>query len=118
MLSTWELFMNYLVTRHSGALEWLRSHVEQPFIHIGHMTDLHILKQGDCVMGTLPLYLIAAVCVRGARYFHLDVELPDYLRGTELSAQKLRELNAELVEYSVLRHLPDDYVMGMDPANF
>ena len=110
--------MNYLVTRHPGALDWLQSQVVQPSIHIAHLTDLHIVKQDDDVFGTLPLYLIAAVCARGARYFHLDVQLPDYLRGAELSAQQLTDLNAALVEYTVLRHLPDDFVRAMDPDIF
>jgi CRISPR-associated protein Csx16 len=110
--------MNYLITRHPGALDWLKGQVQQPFRHETHLTDLNVIKWGDCIMGTLPLHLIAAICARGARYFHLDVELPDYLRGAELSAQQLTELNAALVEYSVLRHLPDDYVMALDPGNY
>lgn len=110
--------MNYLVTRHPGALDWLKRHVQHPYIHVTHLTDLSLIKWGDCVMGTLPLYLIAGICNRGARYFHLEVVLPDYLRGTELSAQQLTEMDAALVEYSVLRHLPDDFILALDPCNF
>ena len=110
--------MYYLVTRHPGGLDWLTRHVQHPFIHVTHLSDLNVIKWGDCVMGNLPLYLIAGICTRGARYFHLDVVLPDSLRGAELSAQQLTALNAALVEYSVLRHLPDDLVLAMDPGNF
>ncbi len=98
--------MIYLVARHPGARDWLQSQTAQPFIALRHLDDPEIIKPGDSVMGTLPLYLIAAVCARGARYFHLDVALPDTLRGQELTAQQLTHLNAALVEYSVQRHLP------------
>ena len=100
-------WMNYLVTRHPGALQWLKTQSIEPFVPMAHLHNPDLIAPGDIVMGTLPLYLIAAVCTRGARYFHLDVALPDELRGTELTAQQLTGLNAELVEYSVQRHLPD-----------
>jgi CRISPR-associated protein Csx16 len=41
------------------------------------------------------------VCARGARYVHLALELPAARRGSELSADELRELGATLIEYRI-----------------
>jgi CRISPR-associated protein Csx16 len=109
--------MNYLVTRHPGALDWLQSQIPEPYVLIGHLTDLNGIMPGDCVMGTLPLHLIAGVCVQGARFFHLDVDLPDHLRGVELTMQQLIELEAALVEYRVLRHLPDSHLIALEKSD-
>jgi CRISPR-associated protein Csx16 len=43
--------------------------------------------------------LIAQVNARGARYFHLTLELPASLRGQELTADLMREHGARLEEY-------------------
>ena len=36
---------------------------------------------GDTVIGTMPIYLAAPVCERGARYLHLALHLPNEMRG-------------------------------------
>lgn len=56
---------------------------------------------GDCIYGSLPVHLAAAVCARGARYFHLAVDLPAGRRGQELSAADLDALGARLEEYRI-----------------
>jgi len=95
--------MIYLVTRHPGAVEWLRRRLEGPAVHVEHLDNIASLGPGDIVAGTLPMHLAAQVCARGARYLHLEVELPRELRGLELAAEQLDALNARLVEYRVVR---------------
>lgn len=103
--------MIYFITRHPGALEWLRQQVSEPATHLEHLAELGGIGPGDCVVGTLPIGLAAAVCCRGARYLHLEIELPHALRGRELSARQLDELGAALIEYSVLRLCDDASIL-------
>lgn len=105
--------MNYLITRHPGALQWLEQQVAMPRMHLAHLENLRDLQRGDAVYGTLPIHLIAAVCARGAQYFHLEIDLPQDLRGQELSASQLDALNAELVEYFAMARLPDGHYLTM-----
>lgn len=93
--------MNYLVTRHAGALAWLKQQVSAPFIHLTHLEDPSFITHGDMVYGTLPINLVAKICNQGARYKHLCINVPASLRGQEVSAEQLQALGAELVEYYV-----------------
>lgn len=91
---------NYFISRHPGAIVWASKQgiaVEQ----IAHL-DCAQIQPGDTVMGTLPVHLAAEVCKRGARYLHLQVNIPAHLRGQELTAAELRELGAKLVPFRVL----------------
>ena len=90
----------WFVSRHPGAIEWATRHglAVDRFVH--HL-DQALVCGGDTVMGSLPVNLAAAVCERGARYLHLSVELPEQLRGKELSADQLDRLGARLEEYQV-----------------
>ncbi len=95
--------MIYLISRHSGTLEWLKQQTDQPFTHLRHLDRADAIVPGDIVLGTLPVNLVADLCQRGVRYFHLEINLPEQLRGQELSAADLHKLGASLVEYVVLR---------------
>lgn len=89
------------VTRHAGAQEWARRFGLDAEI-LAHL-DPSDLEDGDVVMGTLPLHLVAEVCRRGGRYLHLVLELPPELRGISLSAEDMQRLGARLEEYRVER---------------
>lgn len=93
--------MNYAVTRHAGALDWLAEKMQESFVHLAHLHDVVFLFPGDVVVGTLPVNLIADINARGAHYYHLTMDLPYDLRGQELTAAQLTQLNAQLVEYYV-----------------
>jgi CRISPR-associated protein Csx16 len=67
--------------------------------------DLEEVRPGDCVLGTLPVRLAAAVCERGARYVHLSPELPAIQRGHELTGANLERPGARLEAFEV-RRLP------------
>ncbi len=62
--------------------------------------DAGVVQAGDTVLGTLPVNLIAEVCKRGGRYFHLTLELPAEARGKELTAEDMRHFGARLEEFS------------------
>jgi CRISPR-associated protein Csx16 len=93
--------MIYLITRHPGALHWLRKQFDAPVTHLTHMENLNIFHVGDCVVGNLPVDKVAQLNRRGVRYLHLCIELPEHLRGKELSAEQLYALNASLGEFFV-----------------
>lgn len=105
--------MRYIVSRHLGALSWLKDRVGEPAVHIDHLDDLCMLQSGDTVYGTLPMHLVAEICARGVRYRHLEVELPKHLRGQDLTAEQLTKLNAELVEYAVTRRASHDRFLAL-----
>ena len=91
----------WFVSRHQGAIAWARQQgIEAVFVD--HL-DPHQVRPGDTVVGTLPVPLVAEINAKGARYFHLSINLPQELRGRELSAEELRSLGAKLEEYSAAR---------------
>lgn len=93
----------YFVTRHSGALAWA---TQQGIVfdqHLTHLTEAVQLQAGDVVAGTLPVNLAADLCARGVIYLHLSLELPESLRGQELSAEQLHACHAKLERFDIQR---------------
>lgn len=86
-----------IASRHPASIEWLRQQLPQVDLELAHL-DTRQLQPGDCVYGNLTVHLVAEVNERGARYFHLQINLPPELRGVELDARKLASLNPELTE--------------------
>lgn len=86
----------YFISRHPGASQWARQQNIQA-IHLAHLLPQHIAP-GDTVIGNLPVHLAALVCAQGARYLHLQISIPANLRGCELSAEQIEQLDARLVE--------------------
>lgn len=89
----------FLVTRHPGALEWLRG-VGVAGTHVTHLAP-GLVSPGDIVIGTLPVSLAAEVCRLGGRYVHLCASVPEGLRGTELSREELVHHSASLRSFIV-----------------
>lgn len=92
---------DYFVTRHEGALEWARNQGIDAR-RLEHL-DMSMIKGGDLIMGTLPVPLIADICLKGARYLHLSMTVPPELRGQELNAQDMERFGARLEEFNVQR---------------
>ncbi|SFF47515.1 CRISPR-associated protein Csx16 [Fontimonas thermophila] len=90
----------WLVSRHSGAVEWLAAHGYADARHVTHL-ELDEIRPGDVIVGTLPVHLIAQACARGARYFNLSLDVPEAWRGRELSVAELEACGARLEEYQV-----------------
>jgi CRISPR-associated protein Csx16 len=90
----------WFVSRHPGAIEWLKNQKIPVDEFVSHL-DVKIIKNGDVVIGSLPVNLAAVVCSKGARYFNLSIELTAELRGKELSAAELVNCNAKLEEILV-----------------
>lgn len=91
----------HFVTRHPGAIQWARAHGVAFDRAVDHL-DAEEVAAGDIVIGVLPPALAAAVCARGARLFALTLQVPRALRGQELDAATLEQLDAQLQEFTVL----------------
>ena len=90
----------WFVTRHPGAVEWAARkglHIDRHDTHL----DPDTVAPGDTVIGILPVHLVARLCVRGARYLHLSLDLPATARGRELSADELEAHGARLQAFIV-----------------
>ena len=92
----------YFISRHPGAVDWAESegfHVDQQLAHF----DVTIVNEGDKVLGTLPINLVAQVNERGGDYYHLALDLPSELRGKEITAEDMRQYGARLEHYTAKR---------------
>jgi CRISPR-associated protein Csx16 len=93
------------VTRHPGARDWAARHGHHDAIAMEHFgaPEMEALRPGDRVLGTLPVQLAAEVCRRGARYFHLSIDVPAEARGRPLDADEMEAFGARLEEFRVER---------------
>ena len=93
----------WFVSRHPGALHWMRQHGPAYDQHVPHLDPAQV-QPGDAVIGTLPVNLAAQVWARGAAYWHLALGVPAQSRGRELSADELLALGATLQRFNVQSH--------------
>lgn len=99
-MSTW------FVSRHRRAHFWLRTQIARGRIDLAvdhwvtHI-DVTRLERGDLVVGTLPFADVVALQQRGARFIALTMDLPEEVRGRELSATEMAAYNARLLEVRV-----------------
>lgn len=92
----------WFVTRHAGAKEWAAGKGLKVDRMVEHL-DISAIEEGDQVLGSLPVNLVADLNARGARYFHLTLPLPPELRGQEISAGLMNQLGARLEEFHVTK---------------
>ncbi len=98
----------WLVTRHSGTYGWATSQgmkFDRIITHVVPERIADMINPGDEVYGNLPLYLIAAICERGGRYFQLDMKVPESKRGEDMPEQDIEQLKPQFNEYRVERCL-------------
>jgi CRISPR-associated protein Csx16 len=92
----------YFVSRHLGAIAWAAEEGIQVDAFVEHL-DPDDIRDGDTVIGSLPVNLAAQVCERGARYLHLSLALPPELRGRELTVEEMRACGARLQAFRIER---------------
>jgi len=86
-----------VVTRHAGALEWLRKHHPE-------FEDCEVLAHarpedliGNRVVGVLPVHM-ASMC---AEYWHLEMTVPPDCRGKELTVEDMERFGCHITRYTV-----------------
>lgn len=91
----------YFVSRHAGAIEWIKQqtqwHIDEFVPHL----DTAKLQAGDVVLGTLPLHLAAEVCERGAKFYFLMMPQEFAKRGSEYTASDMSDAGAALQRFEV-----------------
>ena len=90
----------WFVSRHPGAVAWAKKQHLAVDHWVSHL-DTDRVQKGDMVIGVLPMTAAAAVCAKSARYIALTMDLPEALRGKELSVDDLEALHCSLQEYVV-----------------
>lgn len=90
----------WFVSRHQGAIDWVKESDIQVDRFVAHLNVAEV-EHGDTVIGTLPVHLAAEICAKGAKFAFL--ELPQTLegRGSEYTAQDMREMGARLQRFDV-----------------
>jgi CRISPR-associated protein Csx16 len=92
----------WFVSRHPGAIAW----AHQAGFEVDQMVD-HLspeqVREGDIVIGTLPINLACEICNRKARYLHMRLDLAREDRGRELSVEDMVRCRARLEEYFLTR---------------
>jgi len=92
----------YIVSRHQGAVDFVRTcwPERQAFV-ISHLPAHFAIHAGDCFVGVLPMHWAAAICEKGSEVWSICADIPERLRGKELSCAQLIELGARLQRFEV-----------------
>ncbi len=88
----------YFISRHQGAIQWAQEKgikIDKQQTHL----DIEQIQANDSVIGTLPINLVAELTRKKATYYHLTLELPEHLRGKELTANDMQRCKARLEAY-------------------
>ena len=86
-----------IVTRHPGAIEFIRDAGFEGEV-IEHFTP-EMVEEGIMVVGVLPVHLIGEILEKGGRYVHVVMpQIPQEMRGQELTTEQMREYGATLME--------------------
>ena len=91
-------YKTLVVSRHKGLIEWLerRGMINETTEIVSHITDKSVLYNRT-VIGNLPLSL---ACLTG-RMLTIEMEVPQELRGKDITADEMDNCGAYVDEYKV-----------------
>lgn len=97
---------HYFVSRHERAHFWLKNQIKRGRIdlqidHWLNHLDTGVIRSGDVVVGTLPFGGVIDIQARGGRHVALVLNLPEDMRGRELSATEMAAFGARLIDVEV-----------------
>ena len=89
--------MKFIVTRHKGAVAWIKKHygIFSNFIVIPHISKEQI--KGNIIIGTLPIDL----AVLAGEYWHLSMKIPLEMSGKEFTVEDMEEFGCQIVKYKI-----------------
>ncbi len=90
----------YFVSRHQGAIDWIKSQKIEVDHFIEHL-DIDMIQQDDIVIGTLPVHLAGQVCEKGAKFYFLSVNVTKEQRGKELNKNELVKQECKLQQFMI-----------------
>ncbi|MCV6588555.1 MAG: CRISPR-associated protein Csx16 [Marinobacterium sp.] len=85
----------WLVSRHQGTLDWFGQYGVLVDGRVAHL-EPHQVSPGDTVIGNLPTQLVAQLNQRGVTYQQFCLDIPEALRGQELSCEQVSLCNPRL----------------------
>ena len=91
----------FIVSRHPASVDWIKRQGYEQAEVIDHLKP-GVLQQGDLVLGTLPLHIARDINEQGVRLIHFSLDVPHNMRGREISAEMLQEMNPRLEELHVI----------------
>lgn len=94
------------ITRHEGAIHWAKAREAKLGIteYLSHLSEETIksLKEGDVVIGILPIQIIARLNKAGILFYALTIDVPQELRGVELTQEQMALVNCKIQNFTVL----------------
>lgn len=89
-----------IVSRHGGAISWLKSRgIDGTVYQAWKNENTNLLNKGDVVVGNLPLTMISEILKTGATFGLLNLpEVPLEKRGMELTPEELNDYGANVME--------------------
>lgn len=103
--------MIYIITRHVGAIEWLRKKGFNGLV-FQHLESEQILA-GNIYIGVLPVPLIQEILSAGSRFYLLVLpEVSQEQRGREMTPDEMDAAGAGLVEVKHIEVSPVDLTNG------
>ena len=94
---------SYLITRHSGAIDWAKQQNLKIDKVLSHINEINIerLSSNDKIYGNLPLHIINTLCEKNIEYWNLDLDIPLALRGKDLNLKEMNNCHARIERYTV-----------------
>lgn len=91
----------WFVSRHEGAIEWMKAQSQWHVDHFVAHLDVTLVKKNDVVIGVLPIALAAEVCVRNAEFYALVVPQTYNQRGNEHTFEDMKQAKCYLMRYDI-----------------
>lgn len=91
----------YFVSRHIASVEWFKKQEIEVDVWLTHLDDETPLRADDVVIGNLPINIVATLSSKRIHYIHLSIEVPEELRGVELSFDHLNKYPPKLLAFRV-----------------
>lgn len=93
--------MRWVITRHKGAIEWLKNNGIVGDIYIDSLPDPEIVNEGDEIFGLVPLSFIPRLLEKHCKIFLIEV--PHRKRKQELTAEEMKRKGAYLRQIIALK---------------
>ena len=96
---------NWIINRHPATVEWFKHTYRVQATTLDYLDEqsLTLIKNGDTLLGNLPLQEIAKLCAKGVNYYEIRIPVaqPTRLRGQELNLEQLKQHPPVLTQYVV-----------------
>ena len=91
--------VNIIVSRHPGAIAWLRSRGIDGQVVAQISPDAREVEAGSVVYGSLPLELVDKILAKGAKFVNISLPAVAFgQRGSELTPDEMAKAGAKLLE--------------------